>query len=123
MQGLVTALFFLDAARNILDSQNVARHRGFARLTRTAQYRYHLDPQQLPTARRGDEVGDRRLAVNQALMNDFTRMLDLALLKDGEDRTPEANQRAARHRRRPLGKSLELQPCAIVVEEDASIEV
>ena len=50
-------------------------------------------------------------------------MLDLILFENGENRTPQPDQRPARNRGRPLRQGLELQPGAVVVEQDAAVEI
>ena len=50
-------------------------------------------------------------------------MGDLPALEDGKNRSTEADQRAAAHRRRTLRQRLELQPRTTVVEQDAAVEI
>jgi hypothetical protein len=50
-------------------------------------------------------------------------MLNLVFFENGENRAPKADQGAARNRGWPLGQRLELQAGAVVVEQDAAIEI
>ena len=121
MQDLVAPGFELDVAGDVLDGQHVAGHPFPA--VAAGQHGHHLNAQQLPAAQGRDEVRHCALAGGEALPNDILGMLDLTLLENREDRATQPDQCAAGNRRRPLGQRLELQPCAVVVEEDAAVQI
>jgi hypothetical protein len=122
MQDLVAAGFLLDAARDVLDRQHVAGHRASPLLARS-QYRNHLDAQQLaaawvvmkfdiavlPAARRW------RMTSWACWTWFFSRIENIE--------RPRPISAPAGDRGRPLRQRLELQAGAVVVEQDAAVEI
>ena len=121
-QQAVALRILLEVARDVVQHQHEAADRTVAVVA--AAHRRHLRAQQLAGARGGDELrrraGDAAL---HALADVLQRVGDQLAVEHGVDRAAEADQFGAVGQTRRVGQRTELQPRAIVVEQDATVQI
>ncbi len=127
----------LEEARDVFQGQHVAADRRRRHLDRCHTLpcritrdrpglrrddRRHLDADQMAGTGSGDEMRQQLAALAlEAVLQRFQRMCNESMIEHGVDRAAETDQRAC-----SLGVGHQvsrLQPCAVVVEDDAAVEV
>ena len=115
-----------EVARDVVEHQHEAVQRRVAgRLGADRAHRRHLHAQQLPGARAGDELRRRvRHAALQPLLDALERVRDQLAVEHRVDRAAEPDQLAAVGERAVRSsRRTKLQARAVVVEQDATVEV
>ncbi len=133
VQQLVAQRLLLEVACQVVQQQHeAAEHRrpagsGFrldGAFVRLVQHRGDLHAQQLAVARGGDELrrGVGRTAIDPAT-DRVQRMAHQGCVEHGMNRAAQSNHTGAVGQRRGVGQGLVLQPRAIVVQQDAAVQV
>ena len=123
MQHLVTQVLFFKSARHVVQHQDKALNTGTTRALHVA-HRGHLHFKQLPGLGGGDKLGGRAACpANDALLNAVQRMRHQLPVKHGINGTPDTHQLRSARQSRGLRQCLELQPRAVVIENDATVQI